>query len=82
MLYSSHLTAWRNACRKGLLQGLSSKKRGAKPSERNPSDAMVPELEAQVPWLENELHTARTNLDVQGKVAGLLEFNLKDGRDR
>ena len=80
-LYSSHLTAWRKARRKGSLQGLSAKKRGAKPSERNPLDAKVRELEAKVARLEKELHTARTILDVQGKVAGLLGFNLNDGKD-
>ena len=70
-LYSSHLTAWRKARRKGSLQGLASKKRGAKPTERNPLDAKVRELEAKVARLEKELHTAHTILDVQGKVAGL-----------
>ena len=38
-LYSSHLTAWRKARRKGSLRELASKKRGAKPAERNPLDA-------------------------------------------
>ena len=71
-LYSSHLTAWRKARRKGSLRELASKKRGAKPAERNPLDAKVRALEAQVARLERELHTAHTILDVQGKVAGLL----------
>ena len=38
-LYSSHLTAWRKARRKGSLRELAAKKRGAKPAERNPLDA-------------------------------------------
>ncbi len=80
-LYSSHLTAWRKARRKGSLRGLASNKRGAKPAMRNPLDAKVRELEAKVVRLEKELHTAHTILDVQGKVAGLLGFNLKDGKD-
>lgn len=80
-LYSSHLTAWRKARRQGSLQGLSAKQRGAKPRERNPLDAKVRALEATVARLEKELHTARTILDVQGKVAGLLGFNLNDGKD-
>ena len=80
-LYSSHLTAWRKARRKGSLQGLSAKKRGARPSERNPLGAKVRELEEKVARLEKELHTAHTILDVQGKVAGLLGFSLKDGKD-
>ena len=36
-------------------------------------------LEAKVVRLEHELHTAHTILDVQGKVAGLLELNLEHG---
>lgn len=80
-LYSSHLSAWRKARRKGSLRGLSSKKRGTKPRERNPLDAKVRDLEAKVARLQKELHTAHTILDVQGKVAGLLGFNLTDGKD-
>ncbi len=67
-LYSSHLTAWRKARRKGSLRELASKKRGAKPAERNPLDAKVRALEAQVARLEHELHTAHTILDVQGNA--------------
>ena len=81
-LYSSHLTAWRKARRKGSLRELAAKKRGAKPAERNPLDAKVRALEAQVARLEHELHTAHTAhtiLDVQGKVAGLLGLNLEHG---
>ncbi len=80
-LYSSHLTAWRKARRNGSLQGLASKKRGAKSKARNPLSPKVRELEAKVARLEKELHTAHTILEVQGKVAGLLGFNLKDGKD-
>ena len=80
-LYSSHLTAWRRARREGSLQGLSSKKRGAKPAKRNPLDAKVRELEAKVARLEKDLATAHTILDVQGKVAGLLGFSLQDGKN-
>ena len=39
------------------------------------------ELEAQVARLEKELEKANTILEVQGKVAGLLGFNLNDGSD-
>ena len=48
-LYSSHLTAWRKARRKGSLRELAAKKRGAKPAERNPLDAKVRALERK--WL-------------------------------
>ncbi len=80
-LYSSHLTKWRQARREGSLRGLRSKKRGAKPQAGNPLEPKVRELEAKVARLEKDLHTAHTILDVQGKVAGLLGFSLKDGKD-
>ncbi len=80
-MYSSHLTAWRKARRDGALRGLSSKKRGAKPKANNPLEPRVRELAAKVARLEIELHKAHTILDVQGKVAGLLGFSLKDGKD-
>ena len=72
-LYSSHLTAWRKAQRDGALRGLASKKRGVKPKESNP-------LEPKVARLEKDLHKAHTILDVQEKVAGLLGFDLEDGK--
>ncbi len=80
-LYSSHLAAWRKARRDGALRGLRSKKRGAKPKANNPLEPQVRALEAKVARLEQELHKAHTILDVQGKVAGLLGFSLKDGED-
>ena len=80
-LYSSHLSAWRKARRSGSLQGLTPKKRGAKPAGSNPLNAKVRQLEAKVARLEKELATAHTILDVQGKVAGLLGFSLTDGKD-
>ena len=61
-LYSSHLATWRKARRKGSLRELAAKKRGAKPAERNPLDAKVRALEAQVARLEHELHTAHAFL--------------------
>ena len=79
-LYTSHLSAWRKARRKGTLAGLTPKKRGAKP-RRDPQAARVRQLEAKVARLEKELATAHTILEVQGKVAGLLGFSLKDGKD-
>ena len=67
-LYSSHLSAWRKARRGGSLQGLTPKKRGAKPAESNPLSPKVRQLEAKVARLEKELATAHTILEVQGNV--------------
>ncbi len=80
-LYSSHLANWRKSRREGALRGLASKKRGAKPKASNPLEPKVRELEAKVARLEKDLHKARTILDVQEKVAGLLGFSLEDGKN-
>ena len=69
-LYSSHLTTWRKAVRSGWLRALS-KRRGRKPSERNPLEGKVRKLERENTRLEKELEKARLIIDVQGKVAGL-----------
>ena len=79
-LYTSHLAAWRKARRSGSLQGLTPKKRGAKPAERNLLSPKVRQLEAKVARLEKELATAHTILDVQGKISGLLGLNLNDAK--
>ena len=53
-LYSSHLTTWRKAVRSGSLRALS-KRRGRKPSERNPLEGKVRKLERENTRLEKEL---------------------------
>jgi transposase len=78
-LYSSSLTAWRKAARKGTLKALS-KKRGRK-AQRNPLEEKVRKLERRNARLEEELRKAQLIMDVQGKVAGLLGFSLEDGTD-
>jgi hypothetical protein len=71
------LTTWRKASRSGSLHALS-KKRGRKPSERNPLEGKLHKLEREVVRLERELHKAHLIIDVQGKVAGLLGLSLED----
>ena len=80
-LYSSHLVAWRKARRDGTILGLAPKKRGRKPARRNPLQKRVNRLEAEVARLEKELATAKTILEVQGKVAGLLGLSFGDGKN-
>jgi len=80
-LYSSHLSNWRKARRQGALSGLTPKKRGRKPTRTNPLAPKVQALEAKVKRLERELAAAHTIIEVQGKVAGLLEFSLEGGKD-
>ncbi len=75
-LYSSHLTAWRKAKRRGSLEALEPKKRGAKAVARNSLESEVTRLQRKVVKLEEDLRKAHVILDVQGKVAGLLGLNF------
>jgi transposase-like protein len=80
-LYSSHLSVWRKTYSDGALGALSPKKRGRKAEERNPLEKRVRQLEVQLTRTQEELRKANLILDMQGKVAGLLGFSLKDGKD-
>jgi len=78
-LYSSHLTAWRKARRKGSLQRLG-RKRGRKSRQADPLVKKVEKLERELSRTREQLRKAELILEVQGKVAGLLGFSLEDGR--
>lgn len=70
-LYSSHLTAWRAAARRGELAGLAQR-RGPK-ATRRPTDAKrVAELERQVVRLTARAEHAEALVALQKKVAELL----------
>jgi len=47
-LYSSHLTVWREARRRGALGELEPKKRGPQAAATDPRDKQIAELERQV----------------------------------
>ncbi len=75
-LYSSHLAAWRKAQEKGMLEGLTPRKRGRK---ADPDSALRKEnlrLERENARLKEDLRKANLILDVQGKVSRLLEIDL------
>ena len=78
-LYSSHLSAWRRAAREGSLRELA-RKRGPKPSGGKRESGRVRRLERENTRLREELRKARIIIDVQGKVAGLLDVSPGDGR--
>ncbi len=55
------------------------RKRGRKPNPSKALEKKVVKLERENQRLRAQLTKAETILDVQGKVAGLLGFNLSDG---
>lgn len=71
-LYSSLLVTWRRERDAGILKGLSPSKRGPK-SKQNPLDAEVQQLQPQNVRLTEDLRKANIIIDVQKKLATLLE---------
>jgi transposase-like protein len=70
-LYSSHLTTWKAAARRGELAGLAQR-RGPKPTRRPADTKRVAELERQVVRLTARAEHAEALVALQKKVAELL----------
>lgn len=69
-LYSSHITAWRQARKDGGVPALD-RKRGRKPAD--PRDAEVTRLRKRVERAEGELAQSKLIIEAQGKLHALLE---------
>ena len=82
-LYSSNLTTWRRQREKGILSGLTPKKRGRKNKPKNPLADQVARLEKENRKLRLKLKHAETIIDVQKKVSQMLEQtqDLNDEKD-
>ena len=76
-LYSSALSSWRQQRDKGVLGGLTPKKRGRKAKEKNPLTGRMAQLERENKRLQNRLSQAEIIIEVQKKVATLLGVTLK-----
>ena len=71
-LYSSHLVTWRRERQAGILKGLTPRTRGPKPT-RSPQDEEIRQLREANQRLTEDLRKAAIVIDVQKKVAALLE---------
>lgn len=71
-LYSSHLVTWRRERQAGILKGLTPRTRGPKPT-RSPQDEEIRQLREANRRLTEELRKAEIVIDVQKKVAALLD---------
>lgn len=69
-LYSSHVTAWRQAREAGGLPALD-RKRGRKPTD--PRDAEVARLRRRAERAEAELEQSKLIIEAQGKLHALLQ---------
>lgn len=75
-LYSSHLTAWRAARKRGELAGVSAKKRGREPKQRDARDRRIAELEREVKRLRARAERAEGLVEVQKKLSEILGTDL------
>jgi hypothetical protein len=71
-LYSSHLTEWRKARKRGELAGLAPRKRGPKAQPSDPRDRRISELEREVLRLHKRAERAEALVEVQKKISQLL----------
>jgi transposase-like protein len=71
-LYSSHIETWRGQRERGELEGLSPKKRGRKPLERNPLQGEVDKLRRENARLNARLKQAELINEAQKKLSQLL----------
>jgi transposase-like protein len=75
-LYSSLLTEWRRARDQGAFDALREKKRGPKPRRVDPIEKENLRLQRENERLRRKLEQAELIIDVQKKVAALLEIPL------
>lgn len=73
-LYSSILSTWRRQREKGVLKGLSPRKRGRKVKEENPLAKKLAQVEREKRVLERKLKRAEMLIELQKKVAALMEM--------
>lgn len=82
-LYSSHLTTWRRQRNRGILDGLTPRKRGRKIGVSDERDIRIRELEQEKERLGRKLKKAEIIIEFQKKAFDLLEISLggKDEQD-
>ena len=76
-LHSSSLTQWRKQRDRGELEGLSEKKRGPEPKEKNPLADKVTVLERENVRLRRRAERAEGLVALQKKVSEVLGIELR-----
>ena len=76
-LYSSHLSVWREARKRGELAGLTPRARGRKAKPVDARDRKLAELERENRRLSARLERAEGLIAVQNKVAQILGVQLE-----
>ena len=81
-LYSSNLTVWRKQRERREIEGLSQKKRGPLPKEKNPLAAKVATLERGNRRLRARSERAEGLVELQKKVSEILGIELKHNEEK
>jgi len=71
-LYFSHLSIWRKQRKEGILQGISSKKRGRKEKGINPLSKELESLRKEKVRLEKELKRSFLIIEAQKKISEIM----------
>jgi len=81
-LYTSHLSAWRQARERGELAGLSPRQRGPQAKRADARDTRIAELERENRQFKARIERAEALLELQKKVSELLGIELPRNEDR
>ncbi len=81
-LYSSHLSAWRAARKRGELAGLTSRPRGPKPQRPDPRDRKIVEQAREITRLQARAERAEGLVALQKKAAEILGELLPERDER
>ncbi len=81
-LYSSHLSAWRSARKRGELAGLTSRPRGPKAQRPDPRERKIVELEREVKRATARAERAEGLVALQKKAAEILGTPLPESDAR
>jgi transposase-like protein len=81
-LYSSHLSAWRAARKRGELAGLTSRPRGPKPQRPDPRDRKIVEQAREITRLQARAERAEGLVALQKKAAEILGTLLPESDAR
>jgi len=81
-LYSSNLTVWRKQRERREIEGLSQKKRGPLPREKNPLAVKVATLERENRRLRARSERAEGLVELQKKVSEILGIELKHNEEK
>ena len=80
-LYASNLNTWRHQRERGILSGLTPKKRGRKESVRDPLVAENEKLRKENERIAKRLRQAEIIIDVQKKISQILGIPLANSEE-